>query len=625
MKLPGRIFKQSASALLYFFLAAGSVPLIAEAQTDSTGIVSDSVLLSPEEALKKELLSFEQKRKADSTRLSDLELHLQNLSKPSAHLKDSLEKEIQTLKDKDLQINQRRKGRIEALRAKTTGFPVAGFFDDTLFVVYNSIGGFTAGERASAIENRINKIAHQTGFNPDSLQISEVETTSDIVYRGKIIMSITENDAIWNNTTRQALAITYRNKIASAISKYLVESSFVSITKKTAFALLVLLTLAFVIYLIRRLFKRINYFIISQRGKTIQGLKIRNYTLLDTGKLVWFFLSISRIFRWVFILIVTYLALPLLFGIFPWTKNLAGTLIGYILDPLKNILSNIWHYLPNLFTIIVITVLFHYLFALIRYLKTEIESERLKLTGFYADWANPTYQIVRVLLVAFMIIVIFPYLPGSDSPVFQGVSVFLGFLFTFGSASSLSNIIAGFILTYMRLYKIGDRVLIGQVTGDVVERTLLVTRIRTPLNEIVTIPNSTVMNTHTVNYSSDAPERGLILHSAVTIGYNVPWKEMHRALIDAALKTERVMQEPKPYVLQSSLDDFFVTYTIHAYTKEPNKMAFIYSELHQNIQDICNERGIEIMSPHYRAMRDGNASTIPAQSSKQASQSSDPK
>jgi small-conductance mechanosensitive channel len=163
----------------------------------------------------------------------------------------------------------------------------------------------------------------------------------------------------------------------------------------------------------------------------------------------------------------------------------------------------------------------------------------------------------------------------------------------------------------MRLFKIGDRVKIGEVVGDVIEKSLLVTRIRTIKNEIISIPNSTVMGSHTINYSSDAPEKGLIIHSTVTIGYDVPWKEMHQALIDAASKTALVLTDPKPFVLQTSLDDFYVSYEINAYVNEPNKQALIYSELHQNIQDVCNEKGIEIMSPHYRAARDGSRTTIP--------------
>jgi len=163
----------------------------------------------------------------------------------------------------------------------------------------------------------------------------------------------------------------------------------------------------------------------------------------------------------------------------------------------------------------------------------------------------------------------------------------------------------------MRAFSIGDRVRIGEVTGDIVEKSLLVTRIRTTKNEIVSIPNSTVIGNHTTNFSSDAPEKGLIIHTTVTIGYDVPWRQVHDLLIHAALATDMVEKEPPPFVLQTSLDDFSVSYQINAYTKVPNKQAHLYSLLHQQIQDKFNEAGVEIMSPHYNALRDGNSVTIP--------------
>ena len=210
-----------------------------------------------------------------------------------------------------------------------------------------------------------------------------------------------------------------------------------------------------------------------------------------------------------------------------------------------------------------------------------------------------------------MFVLIFPYLPGSDSQVFKGVSVFLGVLFTFGSSGSLSNVIAGLVLTYMRAFKIGDRVKIADITGDIIEKSLLVTRVRTANNEMISIPNSNVIGSHTINYSSDSLDKGLILHTTVTIGYDVPWKNIHQALLDAVDRTEHLLKEPKPFVLQTGLEDFYVAYQINAYTREANKQAGIYSHLHQNIQDCCNEAGIEIMSPHYRAARDGSLTTIP--------------
>jgi small-conductance mechanosensitive channel len=209
---------------------------------------------------------------------------------------------------------------------------------------------------------------------------------------------------------------------------------------------------------------------------------------------------------------------------------------------------------------------------------------------------------------------IFPYLPGSGSPAFQGVSVFVGILFSLGSSNAIANMVAGMVITYMRPFKIGDRVKIGEITGDVVEKTALVTRIRTVKNEDVTVPNSTVLLTSTINYSANtrANSTGLIVHTTITIGYDAPWKDVHNALVAAALRTTLVLHEPMPFVLQTSLNDFYVSYQINCYTKEANRQAMIYSDLHRNIQDCFNEAGIEIMSPHYMHQRKGNKSTIPA-------------
>jgi small-conductance mechanosensitive channel len=210
-----------------------------------------------------------------------------------------------------------------------------------------------------------------------------------------------------------------------------------------------------------------------------------------------------------------------------------------------------------------------------------------------------------------MLVIIFPYLPGSDSPAFKGVSVFLGVLLSLGSSSAINNIIAGLVITYMRPFKIGDRIRIGETVGDVIEKSMLVIKVRTIKNEEITVPNSTVLSSNTTNYSAMAEGTGLILHTTVTIGYDVPWRDMHAALLKAADRTELILKEPAPFVLQTSLDDFYVSYQLNAYTRAASQQVQVYSDLHRHILDSCAEAGIEIMSPHYRAMRDGNASTIP--------------
>jgi small-conductance mechanosensitive channel len=266
-------------------------------------------------------------------------------------------------------------------------------------------------------------------------------------------------------------------------------------------------------------------------------------------------------------------------------------------------------YIPEMITIVVIVAITRYVVQILKFMAEQVETGKLEFPGFYLDWAKPTFNLLRVLLYAFSFVMIFPYLPGSDSPVFRGVSVFLGVLFSLGSSSAIGNLVAGLVITYMRPFKIGDRVKIGEVTGEIIEKTMLVTRLRTIKNEDITIPNASILNGHTINYSTPSEEtQGLILH---TLGYDVPWKLVHEVLIAAAIKIEEVKKKPKPFVLQTSLDDFYVSYQVNLYTKFPEKSAVIYSNLHANIQDRCNEAGIEILSPHYRAARDGNMTTIP--------------
>ncbi|GGB67921.1 ion channel [Flavobacterium suaedae] len=581
------------------------------AQTDTVK-QADSVNTVSLSDYKLQLQSLEQQRIADSIKKARLEEQLHSLKTTDNIKKEELLAEINELNSREAKLLKDKKARIDSLRATAKGYPVRGFFKDTLFTIYSKLGSFSAHDRAEAITERIKVLGDNYLFKADSLKVTASENTYDVVAGESIIVSVSENDALWNDTTMEGLAMAYSKIIGDAVLHYKDETSFITLAKEIGLAILVLLLLGLIIRFSNRLFRWTALKIHDQKGKLIKGITIKNYDLFDAERQIRILLTLNTILKWLVILLLIYIALPILFGIFPWTQNFAETLFSYILSPVKNMAFGLWNYLPNLITIIVIIFVFRYVLRFARFLKNEIASGDLHINGFYPDWANPTYQIIRVLIIAFMLVLIYPYLPGSDSPIFQGVSVFLGFLFTFGSMGSLSNIIAGLVLTYMRLFKINDRVKIGDVVGDVIEKSLLVTRVRTIKNEIISIPNSTVMNSYTINYSSDTVDRGLILHTTVTLGYDVPWKDVHQALITAADRTELLEKEPKPFVLQTSLDDFYVSYQLNAYTREANKQAKIYSDLHQNIQDCCNEAGIEILSPHYRAARDGNMTTIPA-------------
>ena len=601
------------TAFLFFVTSsfAQKDTTISAATRDSLAKQNDSLNAAILQNFNKKLNEIEQLRIADSITKANLEKEIDALQSTDNLKKEELQKQLEELRDKEALRFADRKRQIDSLRITAKAYPVIGFFNDTLFNIYNESGSFSAEERAEAIQERIKSLAKNYRLKNDSVKLVSNENSTDLVENDKTIMSISDNDAIWQNTSRPALAARYQKIINTEIKKYFKETNIQTLIKEILLALLLITLFALIIKYIAKFFRWTRVKIRQQKDKLLKGIRIKNYTLFDASMEVRFFLNVNNFIKWLLIFLVLYLALPAIFGIFPWTKNYASTLFGYILNPVKTMAVSFWDFVPNLITIIIILIVFRYVFKGLTYLKNEIKEGALTIPGFYPDWANPTYQIIRVLVFAFLIVVIFPYLPGSNSPVFRGVSVFLGFLFTFGSAGSLSNIISGLILTYMRLFKIGDRVKIGEQVGDVIEKSLLVTRIRTIKNEIISIPNSTVMNSHTINYSSDAPGLGLIINTTVTIGYDTPWRKMHEALIEAALRTEFILQEPKPFVLQTGLQDFYVSYQINAYIRESNKQATIYSSLFQNIQDVCNEKGIEIMSPHYFAARDGNETAIP--------------
>ena len=573
---------------------------------------SDSIRNSIIYAQSQQLLDLKMKRIKDSIRKVELEQEINNLNNSENRKKQELLDQLKTINQQDSIDKAVQKHTIDSLKEFVKGYPINPF-GDTLMYVYNRIGGFTPRDRSIAISGRIREIGEGYDFSLDSFHIEKGFNTNEIFYGDKVVMSVLLSDALWNNQAVDSLAIFNLKKITNAISKYREVNSTPNRLKRLGWIILVLIFMGLLIFFISKIFKYTKKWLESHLENGINGLKIKDYTLFNSSQELNLVLRINNLLKWVLIIIIIYLTLPLIFGLLPWAKNIADTLLGYVLNPTRKILFAIWDYLPNLFTIFVLVTIIVYIRKGFRYLSKEIESGNLKIEGFYKDWAKPTYQIISILLFAFLIVVIFPYLPGSDSPIFKGVSVFIGLLFTFGSSGSLSNIIAGLVLTYTRAFKIGDRVKVGETVGDVIEKSLLVTRLKTTKNEIISIPNTNVMNSHITNYSSEVREgNGLIIYTSVTIGYDAPWKQVHQLLIDAALATDLIEKTPTPFVLQTSLDDFYVSYQINASTKKPNQQASIYSNLHTQIQEKFNDAGVEIMSPHYHAIRDGNASTIPS-------------
>ncbi|GBL12929.1 mechanosensitive channel MscK [Microcystis aeruginosa NIES-1211] len=512
------------------------------------------------------------------------------------------------------QNNPAKQGQETPLETLGEVFPVM-LDNQELFTIRQGIGSFSAQERAKSITDRIEKMADDDALSPEDLtiKIDPEDKNPSIILGDTVIATITSKDAKLQAVSQEVLAERALAKIKAAIVRYRQERQPDNLLKDAVLTvsatLATVLIFWVIIFISSRVFPQIQRLITS----LVPGVVFQNFEIISSQTIGIFSLRVLQFIRTLIILTILYFYLTFVLRLFPWTRKFGDGFLQYFFSALEVVSQEIAKYLPSIFIILIIVFITHYLLRAIKPFFTALARENLVIHGFYSDWAKPTYNLLSLLIIALAIVIAFPYLPGFNSPAFQGVSVFLGVLFSLGSTSAIANVVGGIILIYTRSFQLGDKISIGDVIGDVIEKGLLVTRIRTPANRIITIPNSSLLNTNVINFTVSQREfkQPLILQTTVTLGYDLPWRKVHATLKEAALATQFIVSEPAPFVLQTSLDDFYVSYQLNAYTDHPSKMVYIYSELHQNIQDKCNEVGIEIMSPHYKALRDGNHSTIP--------------
>ncbi len=583
------------------FLLAVSTGIFSVGQ-DSTG-KRDSITLT-----EKLILQEQNQRVIDSLVKLQLEKQLKEADRKGE--RSDLEEKLRLLEEKEIARQKEQQDRIAQLKAIGESFPVHPF-QDTLFYIHTGIGSFSAAERAQSTMEQIRELYEDEFFSRDSLKMAPVEGIINIIYKNNfIVASFTDLDALWYGIGREALAAQYFEKIGAAVETEKKQNSFRNQLIRIGWVTLTIAGLFLIIYVINILFKWQEHYLFKHRRRIFRGVSIRSFKLFTPGQQASLAIRFHSILRIVAIVVVLYFSLPVIFNVFPQTKPYTETLLGWVISPAKKIFHSFVAFLPDLVTILVVFIFTRYLIKIVKYFAGQVEKGNLEVPGFHPDFARTTYGIIRFLLYIFMLVIIFPYLPGSGSPAFQGISVFLGVLISLGSSSSISNMIAGLIITYMRPFKIGDRVKIGDVTGDVTEKTLLVTKIRTIKNEEVTIPNSNVLAANAINYSSNAETMGLILNTKLTMGYHVSWKQNEELLMKAALRTRLIEHIPVPFVFQLELGEFYATYQLNAYTKEPNEMDTIYSELHKNIQIMYNEAGIDLTCSHFAILRDENGAPV---------------
>jgi len=362
-------------------------------------------------------------------------------------------------------------------------------------------------------------------------------------------------------------------------------------------------------FVVFRVFKRLSNRVINEDSQ-VQPLRIQKQEILSAKEVGSILNRTLLAISWLLRLWIIFAFANTVLGLFDWTRDASEFIANFV----GNIVGGIWgsfvDYLPDLFTAVVIIAIAHMIIRLFKLVFNGVARQRIKVPGFYPEWSRTSFSLLRLLIIALTIVVVFPYLPGSDSPAFQGVSIFVGVLLSLGSTTAVANVVAGIVITFTRAFRIGDYVRISDTEGKIIERTAFVTRIRTPKNVEVSMPNASIMSDKVINYSTQAKKSGITLHTGITIGYDVPWPKVQELLLAAARTCEHIEEEPTPFVLQTSLDDNYVAYELNAFTRRADLRPRIYSELHANILDAFHTAGVEITSPHYRAVRDGNEAAM---------------
>jgi small-conductance mechanosensitive channel len=485
----------------------------------------------------------------------------------------------------------------ERLAVVTPAAPV--MLDDTLLFEINGIKDYPADVRAGRIQERVEKIAADRRLRPEDIVIADGDLVTYLVAGSEKIMGLLDLDAAASGVPRRVLAETYLEKLRTAVEKYRADRTAERFGQAVKLALLATAAVLAAILALRLLRRALIRRFESRYHARIASLKIKSLEVVGAERIWTALIGAFRLLSLTVGLVVVFLYLDFVLALFPQTRLLSDRLLEHLLSPLGTLARSLIDLVPNLLFIGVVALLVRYALKLLRLIFTEVSRGRIEFAGFQPEWALPVYGLVRLAVVAFAVVVAFPYIPGSSSPAFQGVTIFIGAVISLGSTGVIGNLLAGYVLIFQRPFALGDRVRIGEVLGDVVESSLIVTRLRTIKNEVVTVPNSTIVGGHVVNYSSLARKGGLILHTAITIGYDTPWRQVEALLIAAAERTPGVLREPAPFVLQTGLGDFYVSYELNAYTDRPGQMVETYADLHRNVLDSFNEFGVQITSPNY--------------------------
>lgn len=463
----------------------------------------------------------------------------------------------------------------------------------------HGIPSYSSQQRATEVKNRILAVANNPQIAPASILVIRRRASADVVAGPRPIVSALDADAIAEGIEREMLALAYALQIRRAIETYRYERSASYLRASAARTGIGTVALVAALWLVLMLMKRVRRFAETRYKTHVHDVAIQSFRIVNATQIWTGVTTALRWCSWLAAGIVTYIYVEYVLSLFPWTREFSQHLLDVALDPLQSMARLTWAKLPDVIFIVVLYFVVRYLLRLTRLFFDSVANGKIAFRNFYPDWAAPTYRGVRLLIVLIAVVIAYPHIPGSQSEAFKGLSILVGLMISIGSSSFVANMIAGYALTYRRAFTTGQWIELGGTYGEVLQTRMQVTHLRTPKNEEVIIPNSTILTSPVINYSKLAGERGLILHTSVGIGYETPWRQVEAILTIAALRTQTVAREPPPFVLQRNLGKFAVEYELNVYCNDASFRARALSELHRNILDVFNEYGVQIMTPAY--------------------------
>jgi small-conductance mechanosensitive channel len=461
------------------------------------------------------------------------------------------------------------------------------------------VSAMPAEQRAQRIAQRIVAVAQNPEFHVESLRSVKSEFGINIMAGDNLIMTALDVDAQIEGVSLPLLVEADLRRIRMAIEDYRVDRSPERLLAAGLYALVATVVVAVALFLVIWFARWFDALVERRLRRRIEALEKQSLRVLRAERVAGALRGVLRGLRMVTILLMLVLYVRLVLRLFPWTRAIGASFFDLVAGPLSSMARGLLQAIPNLIVLAILFFTLRFVVRLTRAFFDAIQRRTVAFAGFEPEWAEPTYRLARILIIAFGLVVAYPYIPGSQSAAFKGISVFLGVVFSLGSSGAIANAIAGYSLTYRRAFRLGDRVRIGDTVGDVVETRLQVTHLRSLKHEEVIIPNSLILNSQVVNYSSLASAVGLILHTTVGIGYETPWRQVEAMLLMAAERTQGILKEPRPFVLQQSLADFAVNYELNVYCTDAQQMVPLYTALHRNILDVFNEYGVQIMTPAY--------------------------